>query len=263
MGEALLDGATDAGAGAARERPEAVDEPEPRVRVADEVEHRQAVLALLEPQAAPELLEEHRRALGRAQEEDGVDRRHVEARRPQKSASSSRMIRTPLLFKNDTRMSTRSADASSRRISNPTRRSRGPFTKRSLCRSGSDGRTTSPVPSRASATRRTARSSSAGSRTFVRVDPRVRRGLAEELDEAIRQRHLLREPLLLRQVPQRAHQRVEQVPPEHVRRRLGVQRLPLAVHLRPRRADRLVHRARDDVLVEPRYELHPPRLPVR
>ena len=45
--------------------PEAPVEPELPVLVADEVEHRQARLAFGQPQPPPELLQEHRRAVGR------------------------------------------------------------------------------------------------------------------------------------------------------------------------------------------------------
>jgi hypothetical protein len=50
------------------------------VRAADEVEHREARLPLLEPEPAAELLEEERRRFRRPEEEDRVDRRHVDAR---------------------------------------------------------------------------------------------------------------------------------------------------------------------------------------
>ena len=49
------------------------------VGLADEVEHRQDALALRPPQAATELLQEHGRALGRAQEQDRVDLGNVDA----------------------------------------------------------------------------------------------------------------------------------------------------------------------------------------
>ena len=47
--------------------------------VANEVDHRQGVLAVVAAQAAAQLLEEHDRGLGRAQHQDRVDLRHVEA----------------------------------------------------------------------------------------------------------------------------------------------------------------------------------------
>ena len=50
-----------------------------RVRLADEVEHRQARLVLGPAAATAELLEEDRRALGRPQEEDRVDLGDVDA----------------------------------------------------------------------------------------------------------------------------------------------------------------------------------------
>jgi hypothetical protein len=49
------------------------------VRVADEVEDGEAVLPIAAPEAAAELLEEDRGALGRAEEEDGVDVGQVDA----------------------------------------------------------------------------------------------------------------------------------------------------------------------------------------
>jgi hypothetical protein len=80
VGEVVFDGALDRSAGAAREEgAKPIDEPEPAVGVADEVEHGQAGLAGFAAQAAAELLEEEGRALGRTEEEDGVDAGNVDA----------------------------------------------------------------------------------------------------------------------------------------------------------------------------------------
>jgi hypothetical protein len=47
--------------------------------VADEVDDRELVLALRNPETAAELLEEHHRRLRRPQHHDAVDERHVDA----------------------------------------------------------------------------------------------------------------------------------------------------------------------------------------
>jgi hypothetical protein len=47
--------------------------------IANEVDHRQGVLAVAAAQAAAELLKEHNRGLGRAQHQHRVELRHVEA----------------------------------------------------------------------------------------------------------------------------------------------------------------------------------------
>ena len=71
--------AFDLTAGAADDGAEAAVEPEAAVGVADEVEHREALFVVAAPEAATELLEEQRRALRGAQEQDGVDVGYVDA----------------------------------------------------------------------------------------------------------------------------------------------------------------------------------------
>ena len=56
-----------------QQRPVAQVEPEVAVGLADEVEDRQALLVLGQPQPAAELLEEDRQALGRPEEQHRVD----------------------------------------------------------------------------------------------------------------------------------------------------------------------------------------------
>lgn len=77
--EALLDLTDDTRASCLGQRPVALVEPELLVRVADEIEHCQARLAVGLTKAATELLQKHRRALGGAEEEHVVDLRHVHA----------------------------------------------------------------------------------------------------------------------------------------------------------------------------------------
>ena len=78
--ELLLDGFAKLGAGAAAEQSaETAVEAELAVGPANEVEHGQAALALVEPEAAAELLQVEGGALGGAQEEHGVDFGDVDA----------------------------------------------------------------------------------------------------------------------------------------------------------------------------------------
>ncbi len=74
----MLHSAFDVAAGAADQRPVAPVEAELPAMGADEVEHGAEGLALRPAQAAAELLEEQRRALGRPQHQHGVDRGHVD-----------------------------------------------------------------------------------------------------------------------------------------------------------------------------------------
>ena len=77
--EAELDLLLHLGPRGAGDRAVAQVEAELPVRLADEVEHGHAVLALVAPQAAAELLQEDEGALGRPQEQDRVDLREVDA----------------------------------------------------------------------------------------------------------------------------------------------------------------------------------------
>ena len=77
--EPVLDLPLDVRAAAAEQRPEAPVEPELACGAADEVEHGADRLAGRLPQPASELLEEQRRALGRAQHQQRVDGRNVDA----------------------------------------------------------------------------------------------------------------------------------------------------------------------------------------
>ena len=77
--ELQLHGPLDVSAGAAEQRPVAAVEAELLAVGADEVEHGAERLARCLAQAAAELLEEQRRALGRAQHEHGVDGGDVDA----------------------------------------------------------------------------------------------------------------------------------------------------------------------------------------
>ena len=70
---------TSSAAAAAEQRAEAPVEAELAAVAPDEVEHRADGLALAQPQAASELLQEQRRAVGRPQHEQGVDGGHVDA----------------------------------------------------------------------------------------------------------------------------------------------------------------------------------------
>ena len=75
--KSFLDLANDVRAVTAKQGPKAQIETEAAVRASDEVQHGQAGLALRAPEAATKLLEKHERALGRTQEEDGVDLGYV------------------------------------------------------------------------------------------------------------------------------------------------------------------------------------------
>ena len=77
--ELLLHGSLDVAAGAAEQRPVAAVEAELLAVRADEVEDGAERLARGLAQPSAELLEEQRRALGRAQHQDGVDGGHVDA----------------------------------------------------------------------------------------------------------------------------------------------------------------------------------------
>lgn len=77
--EALLDLPHQVLAGAAEQRAQAAVEPELATMLADEVEHRAQQLAIRAAQAAAELLDEQRRAVGRAQQQERVDARQVDA----------------------------------------------------------------------------------------------------------------------------------------------------------------------------------------
>ena len=79
VGEALLDVGFEFSSGAAEHAPVAEVEAELLALVADEVEHGQHVLAFGAAQAAAELLEEDRGALGGAQHEHDVDGGDVDA----------------------------------------------------------------------------------------------------------------------------------------------------------------------------------------
>ena len=75
----MLHGPLDVSARAAEQRAVAAVEPELLAVRADEVEHGAERLALRLAQPAAELLEEQRRALGRAQHQHRVDVGHVDA----------------------------------------------------------------------------------------------------------------------------------------------------------------------------------------
>ena len=78
-GNCVLHGAFDVAAGTAEQGAVAAVEAELLAVGADEVEHGAERLARRLAQASPELLEEQGRALGRAQHQDGVDVRNVDA----------------------------------------------------------------------------------------------------------------------------------------------------------------------------------------
>lgn len=77
--EAAVDLLFDLAARGTGERPIAQVEAEIAMSVANEVEHRQAVLVAAPSQTAAELLKKDERALGRPEKEDRVDLRHVDA----------------------------------------------------------------------------------------------------------------------------------------------------------------------------------------
>ena len=77
--EPVLDLRVERAAPAIDERDEPPVEAELPVLLADQIDHGQVRLALGAPQAAPELLGEHRRAVRRSQQQHGVDARDVDA----------------------------------------------------------------------------------------------------------------------------------------------------------------------------------------